>query len=171
MEKKNNSVIFKNPYDRTLHDITFAGTYDKVDTTIQIEQNTHGFQIGEVLCYDIKSKQFSKALAINSIESEVCGVVSNILGVNTFQLLTEGYLKTDKYSFDIGTPLYLSESTSGKLTSIEPKGIVKQVATQTNNGIMIDIQRGYKISDTTVEDEVLESYTQEELDEIIKNIW
>ena len=121
--------------------------------------------------YDIKAKQFSKALAINSIESEVCGVVSNILGVNTFQLLTEGYLKTDKYNFALDTPLYLSESTSGKLTSIAPKGIVKQVATQTNNGIMIDIQRGYKISDTTVEDEELELYTKEELDEIIQNIW
>ena len=171
MEKKNNSVIFKNPYDRMLHDITFAGTYDKVDTTIQIEQITHGFQVGEALYYDVKDKTFAKALAINSIESEVCGVVSEVIGVNTFRILTEGYLKTDKYSFVLDTPLYLSESTPGKLTSIAPKGIVKQVATQTSNGIIIDIQRGYKISDTTVEDEELEPYTQEELDEIIQNIW
>ena len=55
--------------------------------------------------------------------------------------------------------------------SIAPINVVKQVATQTTNGIMLDIRRGYKISEDEYTDEELEVYTKEELDEIIANIW
>ena len=55
--------------------------------------------------------------------------------------------------------------------SIAPVNVVKQVATQAINGIIIDIQRGYKISEDNPSDESLEPYTIEELDEIIANIW
>jgi hypothetical protein len=171
MKDKKNSTIFKNPYEQMIHDFSFVGAYKTIDKTIEIEQFGHGFQVADVIFYNIKLKKFDKALAINSIESEVCGVVSQVLGSNTFRILTEGFLETDRYSFDVDTPLYLSESTSGKLMSVAPVNIVKQVATQASNGIIIDIQRGYKITDNDDSDDELELYTREELDEIIANIW
>ena len=171
MKDKKNSTIFKNPYEQEIHDFSFVGTYKTIDKTIQIEQQNHGFQVSDVLFYNIKLKKFDKALAINAIESEVCGIVSKVLGINTFQIITEGFLETDRYNFPIDTPLYLSESTPGKLMSIAPINVVKQVATQTTNGIMLDIRRGYKISEDEYTDEELEVYTKEELDEIIANIW
>lgn len=171
MKDKKNSTIFKNPYEQDLYDFSFVGAYQVLDKTIQLEQFGHGFQVGDVIYYNVKLKKFDKALAINAMEAEVCGVVSEILGTNTFQILTEGLLETDKYNFAVDTPLYLSESTPGKLMSIAPANIVKQVATQVSGGIIIDIQRGWKISEEEFTDEELEPYTQEELDEIIANVW
>ena len=62
-------------------------------------------------------------------------------------------------------------TNEGKLVSIEPSYIIKQIAIQLSDGIMIDIQRGYKTPNIESSSEILEPYTQAELDEIIKNIW
>ena len=87
-----------------------------------------------------------------------------------FEIVTTGLILTDRYNFDEGTVLYLSDATAGKLVSIAPADIIKQVATCVTNGIIVDIKRAYKLTDTTSTDEY-EAYTQAELDEIINNIW
>lgn len=167
---KNNSIIFKNPHDQYLFDLSILGTIIHENKTIEINQQNHYFQVGDVLYYNVKTQMFAKAIAVNNIESEACGVVSKIIDKDNFIILSKGEIETDRYTFNIDTPLYLSSANPGKLVSIEPQDVIKQIATQTINGIMIDIQRGYRTLNPSFIEE-LESYTQEELDEIIKNIW
>lgn len=165
-----NTNIYKNVFTKQVSDLSFIGQVKYQGDSMEFIQERHNFQPGDVLYYDAVSKKFDKALAINTVESEVCGVVCEIVDVDTFVLTTSGYVKLDKYQFDIDKPLYLSENVPGKLQSIAPVSVVKQIATQSYNGIIVSIQRGFKISDTEV-DFSLEPYTREELDEIIKNVW
>lgn len=168
---KNNSTIYRNPYNQLIFDLSQLGTVSiSTNNIIKITQEKHLFQVGDILYYDIKEKKFSKAFAINDIQSEVCGVVSEVLNNDNFIITGEGLIETNRYEFDEGTILYLSDVYPGKLVSIPPSDIIKQIATQATNGIIIDIQRGYKITNST-SSEILEAYTKEELDEIIKNIW
>ena len=120
--------------------------------------------------YDVTTNKFSRAIAINNIESEACGIVSEVIDNDNFVIISKGLLETDKYNFSVGSKLYLSDVIPGKLVSIEPQSIIKQIAIQATNGIIIDIQRGWKITNTSSSEE-LEPYTKEELDEIIKNVW
>lgn len=166
-----NSTIFKNPQDQHLFDLSYLGILTHERKTIEINQQAHYFQIGDVLYYDIQNHKFNKAIAKNSMESEVCGVVSEIIDIDNFVMITAGEIKTTRYTFDPGTILYLSDAHEGKLVSIEPAYTVKQIATQLSDGIMIDIQRGYRTPNTESGSETLEPYTKAELDEIIKNIW
>lgn len=167
---KNNSTIYKNPQEQHLFDLSKLGTLIYAGGLIEIAQPNHFFQIGDVLYYNVQTKMFAKAVAINTIESEVCGVVSSVPDKDNFVLVTEGKVETDKYTFDVDSPLYLSDAHPGKLVSIPPADVIKQIAIQTTNGIIVDIQRGYRtINSTPVDD--MEPYTKEELDEIIKNIW
>jgi hypothetical protein len=167
---KNNSIITKNPHEHYVFDLTKIGTMDHIENFTQITQASHYFQVGDILYYDVNTKLFSKALAINNIESEVCGIVSDVKDKDTFTIISSGEIITPRYNFDTGTPLFLSDVYPGKLVSIKPSYVVKQIAIQIDNGIKIDIHQGQRIS-VSVPTEELESYTQDELDEIIKNIW
>lgn len=167
---KNNSTIYKNVEDPRIFDLSLLGTVNYVNNAVSITQKDHFFQIGDVLFYNVQESCFLKAYAVNDIQSEVCGVVSRIFDKDNFEILPEGLIETSRYTFDIGTILYLSEVTPGKLISIPPSNIVKQIATQTSNGIIVNIKRGYHAGNPK-DAEGLEPYTQEELDEIIKNIW
>ena len=165
-----NSTIYKNPQDQHIFDLSQIGILNHENKTIEINQQNHYFQVTDVLYYDIKNHKFAKALARNTIESEVCGVVSEIIDVNNFVIITNGEIKTTRYTFNPGTILYLSDVNAGKLVSIQPHSVIKQIAIQDTNGIIINIQRGLKTTSTS-SSENLEPYTKEELDEIIKNVW
>lgn len=165
-----NTNIYKNPEDQHLFDLSDIGTIIHKDRAIKINQEKHYFQVGDVLYYNVKTNLFNKAVAVNNIASEVCGVVSKVIDSNNFVLIAKGKIETDKYTFDENTPLYLSSSYPGKLTDTSPQNVIKQVGYQLIDGIMVDIQRGYYMVNSSQTKE-LEPYTQEELDEIIKNIW
>lgn len=167
---RHNSIIFKNPQDQHLFDLSSIGSINHEDKSITINQEKHYFNVGEVLYYDVTTNKFSRAVAVNNIESEACGIVSEVIDNDNFVIIAKGLLETDKYNFSVGSKLYLSDVTPGKLVSIEPQSIIKQIAIQAANGIIIDIQRGWKITNTSSSEE-LEPYTKEELDEIIKNVW
>lgn len=166
-----NSTIYKNPQDQHIFDLSQIGVLNHERKTIEINQQNHYFQVADVLYYDIKNHKFAKALARNTIESEVCGVVCEIIDIDNFVMIASGEIKTSRYTFDEGTILYLSDVSTGKLVSIEPKYTIKQIATQISDGIIVDIQRGYRTSETESSSGPLEPYTQDELDEIIKNVW
>lgn len=170
MMERNNSTIYKNPQDQHIFDLTQLGTIIYAGGSVIVDQQNHYFQIGDVLYYNIKEKKFAKAVAVNNIESEVCGVVSSIKDKDTFVISGDGIIETERYTFDEGAALFLSDVHPGKLVSIPPANVVKQIAIQATNGIIVDIQRGYKTGKTETVEEI-EFYTQEELDEIIKNIW
>ena len=165
-----NSVIFKNPENKHLFDLSLVGTRIYENQIIEITQANHFFEIGDALAYNAANQRFEKALAENSILSEVCGVVSKINSINSFEIITYGELKTGRYPFEAGLPLYLSDIQPGKLLTIYPNEIVKEIATCTLDGIMIDIKRALKTT-ATPDTSTYEAYTQAELDEIISNIW
>ena len=166
-----NTNIFKNPNNQHIFDLSYLGILTFEKKTIEIHQENHYLRIGDILYYNIKEHKFDKAIAKNTIESEVCGGVIDVIDNNNFVLITGGKIPTDRYSFEEGTKLYLSDAHEGKLVSIEPNYTIKQIATQLSDGIMIDIQRGYRTPITYDSSDSLESYTKTELDEIIKNIW
>lgn len=168
---RNNSIIIKNPQEHHIFDLTQLGTIMQTNKLIEITQPNHFFQVGDALYYNVKKQMFGRAIAVNNIESEVCGVVSEVQDKDTFTLIAKGKISTTRYNFNNGAQLYLSEVYPGKLVSIEPRNVLKQVAIQIENGIEIDIKRGYKITDALIESEEMEPYIQSELDEIIKNIW
>lgn len=165
-----NTNIYKDPQNHHLFDLSYLGVIDRPIDTI-IKQENHYFQIGDVLYYNIKEYKFYGALAKNTIESEVVGLVSDIIDKDHFELINTGFLKTERYQFNIGTILYLSDVRAGKLVSIASTNVIKIIGTQQNGGILIDFQRGYVNPETIYESEEYESYTKEELDEIIENIW
>lgn len=169
MHDRDNSVIFKNSEEQHLLDLSALGSLKANNKEIRIKQDKHFFQIGDALFFDVRENKFSKALAINNINCEVCGIVSEVPSDSEFIILTEGYIKTDRYKYAEGLPLYLSEVIPGFLMSIEPTHISKQAAVQTANGIKVDIQMGYYLKDNEIKIS-LEPYTKEELDDIILNI-
>ena len=171
ISSEKNSTIYQNPDPQDLIDFSFLGVMEKIDNDVIIEQQNHLLRVTDAIYYDVKSQKFATAIAENNIQCEVCALVSEVIDQDHFKIITNGFLKTDRYTFDNETPLYLSDANYGKLVSIEPSIIIKQIATQTIDGIIIDIKRGFRtqfINDTNVE---FESYTKQELDEIIQNIW
>lgn len=169
-ESNLNSIIFKNPQETYLFDLSLIGTSTYESEIIQINQENHYFEIGDVLFYNVVTQKFEKAIAENSMFSEVCGIVSKVISLDYFEIVSSGEIVTDRYNFDTDTVLYLSDVTFGKLVSIPPENIVKEIATQITNGINVNIKRAFKLTETSTTEEY-EAYTQEELDEIILNIW
>lgn len=167
---KSNSIIYKNPQGQYLFDLSVLGVVTNESKTIEINQQNHYFQVGDILYYNVKTKMFAKAVAINSIESEACIGVLKVVDKDNFIAISNGEILTDRYNFNVNTILYLSDVYPGKVVSIGPQSIIKQIGVKTENGIMLNIQRGYHILNNSL-DEELEFYTQDELDEIIKNIW
>lgn len=168
---KNNSIVFKDPEKEHLIDLTYLGTMLKEDSTICITQENHFFVPGDVLAYDLLSKKFIRALATNAVQSEVCGVVSEFIDVNNFVLVVKGLVNAPQYKFPNGSTLWLSEVVPGKLMSISPTNIFREIATQVSEGVIeVNIKMGFITGLPKAEPEILESYTQAELDEIISNI-
>lgn len=166
---KTNSVIYKNSENDSLIDFSTIGTIKTEDSEIRIKQDKHFFQVGDALYFNPTDNKFGKALAVNNIESEVCGVVSEVPNENEFIIVTEGFIKTDRYNFNADAPLYLSEVIPGFLMSSPPTYIVKQVGIQSINGIHVSIQMGFYVSSNSVK-VTFEPYTKEELDDIILNV-
>lgn len=166
---RNNSTIFQNPEGQHLLDFTPLGSFTTENREIRIKQEFHTFIVGDALYYDVKEEKYSKALAINNIESEVCGIVSEVVNADEFIIITEGNIKTDRYKYSNGSVLYLSEVIPGFLMSANPTSVIKQVAVQTANGINVGIKMGYHLGGTP-EKISMEPYTKEELDDIILNV-
>lgn len=169
IDDKLNSNIYKNPEEQHIVDLSNIGTIEVINNQENVQED-HYFHVGDAIYYDIQLKRFSLAIARNTIESEVIGLVSQIIDNDTFVLANTGTLYTDRYTFTDDTVLYLSDINPGKLVSIPPT-FVKPVAIQTTNGIIIDIARGWASEGSVSSPTEYESYSQEELDEIINNIW
>lgn len=165
-----NSIIYKNPEEYSVLDFTNIGIKLYEDKIMDIHQENHYFDVGDALFFNIKTNKFEKALAENNIFSEVCGVVSKINSIDDFEIISHGEIQTGRYAFELNTKLYLSDIQPGKLLSIHPAVIVKEIATQIEDGIFVNIKRALKTTATS-DTNTYENYTQEELNEIISNIW
>lgn len=80
-------------------------------------QNSHGFAAGDVLYYT--GSVWAKAKADTEATAEVVGIIELVPTVNTFVLVTQGYI-TGLSGLVAGTTYFLSGTTAGALTSTEP---------------------------------------------------
>lgn len=166
-----NSVIFKNPEDDHLIDLTYLGIMLRENTTVQITQENHFFMIGDVLAYSPSEKAFIRAIAINTMDSEICGLVSEVIDNDNFIIVCKGQINAPQYQYPNGSTLWLSEVNPGKLMSIKPTKTFRQVGTQVSPGVInVDLQMGLTMGGSSPSGEPLERYTKDELDEIIANI-
>lgn len=86
---------------------------------IYIDQTAHGFYVGNVL--GLNSSGFFKANAGSSTTSKVIGVVTEIASENTFRFRPVGSVMTLSVDGDNGDTIYLSQTTDGGYTNIEPE--------------------------------------------------
>ena len=166
-----NSIIFRNPDEHKIIDISKVGVVSLEDANIVITQRNHLLLKGDALFYNVTTKEFDRAIGVNAKNIECCGVISEVIDEDRFILVTKGIIENTKYSYPIGSALYLSEVTPGHLVSIMPLINVKQVGYQVSeHGIEVDLSIGMTKDYTRNVEQELVPYTQEELDEIIQNI-
>lgn len=169
---RNNSVIFRDVEMDDVLDFTHLSSTEEDFKIIELEELSHGFIIGDAIYYDINTKHYRRALAINVIMSEVIGVVSRIIDKDHFELTLKGNIETDRYdSYDNQDYLYLSDIITGKLVNLEPRNISKIIAIKIEHGIKVDIQRGYHLLQTDEETFTdVRYYTEQEINDIINTV-
>jgi hypothetical protein len=86
-------------------------------TVDRITQTAHGFSEGEVLYFD--GTDYARALANAANTSEIVGMVSRVIDVDTFELTLEGKV-TGLSGLTAGEVYFLSPITSGLITATEP---------------------------------------------------
>lgn len=172
VQQKLNSVIFKDVNDdANFSDISAAGTNGEY-REVTVNQDIHGLSLGDAVYYNIYTNRYARALATNTIMSEVIGLVSDVPDENTFTITMKGVLLTDRYNaIADDSIMYLSSAISGRLTNTEPANISKIIGRKIPNGIDIDIQRGYHLkSDETPVYTGIKYYTQSEIQDIINTV-
>lgn len=117
---------------------------DSVKTNIT--QASHGFTTYSVVRLD--GANYVKAIADDSDRSEAIGIVTSITSSNEFELTTSGKFSISAALFTPGTVYFLSESTSGSLTSTEPtaSGTVSKpvvIADTTTSGYFVNMRGSY----------------------------
>jgi len=134
-----------------------------------VSQTSHGFTTGQAVRSSYVSGQYTLAQADTGDNSAVIGIVSDVVDANTFKITKIGEM-TLTTGFPIGDSLWLSATTPGLITNIEPtvNGQVAQplgyvVAT---NAIDVKIQRGNDIGTInstvgTVSSRLIGSYFQD----------
>lgn len=125
-----------------LDDGYYVRTYSNIKT---VTKTNHGFEIGDFIFYH-PNDGYKKALAIDSYDSNIIGMVTKIIDDNTFEYMWNGFYATDIFNenHDIvqGMPLYISNTEAGKTVQEQPD-ISKAVGYPVENlGIIISIERG-----------------------------
>ena len=125
-----------------LDDGYYVRTHSNIKTVTKIN---HGFEIGDFIFYH-PNDGYKKALAIDSYDSNIVGMVTKIIDDNTFEYMWSGFYATDIFdelhNIVQGMPLYISDTEAGKTVQEQPD-ISKTVGYPVENlGIIISIERG-----------------------------
>ena len=125
-----------------LDDGYYVRTHSNIKTVTKIN---HGFEIGDFIFYH-PNDGYKKALAIDSYDSNIVGMVTKIIDDNTFEYMWNGFYATDIFDENHNTvqgmPLYISDTEAGKTVQEQPD-ISKTVGYPVENlGIIISIERG-----------------------------
>jgi len=86
----------------------------------EITQASHGLFIGNLVRHD--GLGYVKSLADVADTADVIGIVSSVADIDTFTLTVAGYVD-GLVGLAPGTVFYLSESTAGTLTPVEPSAV------------------------------------------------
>ena len=174
-----NTNIYKNIFPDYVINMDYINSSleDLPETSDDIRQNQHGLNVGNVIYLD-SDGLYKKALAEDSKRAFPVGVVSKVSGDNFFTITKSGKMSSlIRYNYNDTSILYLSDTTPGKLVHYEEikNDIYIPVAVYTNQGIIVNIQEGSKGSKmfsygTIIQDDTFESYTNDELNEVINII-
>ncbi len=110
-----------------------------------VTQNNHGFVVGDFIYYH-HANGYQKALALDSYDSNIIGMVTKVINANSFEYQWDGFFSTTVFNnaagYVQGMPLYISDVHAGKVTQSQPD-ISKTVGYPVENaGIIICIERG-----------------------------
>lgn len=118
----------------------------KSHSFITVEQEEHGFIVGDFIYYDYRTDKYQKASAIDSFDINIVGMVSYVENENKFEYVCSGFVETDlfntEHQYVQGMPLYISDTEPGKVTQQQPdisKAVGYPVA---EIGVIISIERG-----------------------------
>lgn len=148
LQKKTDGYFVQGPSKKSDNAIELLddGFYVRTHSNIKlVNQINHNFEIGDFIFYH-PSNEYRKALAIDSYDSNIVGMVTRIIDDNTFEYMWSGFYATDIFdelhNIVQGMPLYISETDAGKVVQEQPD-ISKTVGYPVENlGIIISIERG-----------------------------
>ena len=118
----------------------------KSHSFITVDQEDHGFDVGDFIYFDHRTEKYQKATAIDSFDINIVGMVSYIYDTDKFEYVCSGFVETDifntEHQFVQGMPLYISDTEPGKVTQQQPD-ISKAVGYPVGDiGLIISIERG-----------------------------
>lgn len=122
------------------------GYYVREQSNVRsVLQAAHGFVVGDFIYYHPQNK-YKKALAKDDYDSNIVGMVTKVMDINTFEYQPGGFFKTNLFNsnrgYIQGMPLYISDVDEGKVTQIQPD-LSKAVGYPVEDiGIVISIERG-----------------------------
>lgn len=148
LQKKTDGYFVQGPSKKSdnaielLDDGFYVRTHSNIKLVTQID---HNFEIGDFIFYH-PTNEYRKALAIDSYDSNIVGMVTRIIDNNTFEYMWSGFYATDMFdelhNIVQGMPLYISETDAGKVVQEQPD-ISKTVGYPVENlGIIISVERG-----------------------------
>ena len=148
LQKKTDGYFIQGPSKQPdnaielLDDGYYVRTHSNIKTVTKIN---HGFEIGDFIFYH-PNDGYKKALAIDSYDSNIVGMVTKIIDENTFEYMWSGFYKTDIFAeengFVQGLPMYISDTEPGHVVQEQPD-ISKTVGYPIENiGLIISIERG-----------------------------
>ncbi len=110
-----------------------------------VTQTNHGLVVGDFIYYHPSGKYY-KAQALDTYASNIVGMVTKVMSVNTFEYQWAGFFETSLFSIENGytqgMPLFISDTEEGKVTQTQPE-ISKTVGYPVENkGVIISIERG-----------------------------
>ena len=112
----------------------------------------HGFIEGDFIFYH-PITGYAKASALDDYNSNIVGMVSKIIDVNSFEYKWGGFHKTNLFTnnngYGQGMPLYISDTMPGKVVQDQPS-ISKTVGYPVEDiGLIISIERGIQYNQET----------------------
>ena len=96
-----------------------TGTGSGESVEISVYQPLHGLTVGNAIRMN-NTDQYRKAIADNEVNAEVVGVVSEIVDSANFKYVSNGIITQGIPNNPSGTPMFLSATVSGAVTSVEP---------------------------------------------------
>lgn len=127
-----------------------TGGGDAASVVKEVTQSSHGFTVGNVIRYT--GTLWVKSQADADANSEVYGVVSEVIDTNNFGLTTSGYI-SGLSGLTAGSAMFLSPTTAGALTvtSTTTTNYVNKpvlLADSTTSGYVVN-HRGYVVDGTS----------------------
>ena len=170
---RKNSNIYKNVIPYTVQDYYDIIT-ESVNETVDIRQPFHGLSRYDLVYCD-ENGFFQKALAADSIQANVVGIITEIKTPSVFTLMLNGNLEIKpNITPDKSSILYLSDKKPGKFASYSDieNNIYVPVGTYLDKKVILNIKQGVvgNLAEYQEEWYHIETYTEEEINDTINQI-